>query len=91
MNDQSLFASNTLSEHLLRGAVGAGALVWAIRIGADLPLASLALGRVTLIALRGCPVCWTVGLLETASRTLAARTRARDQAANAASLPGTNV
>jgi len=77
MNHKALFASNALSEHLLRGAVGAGALVWAIRIGADLPLASLALGLVTLIALRGCPVCWTVGLVETASRSVAGWRRAR--------------
>ena len=78
MNDKTLFASNTLFEHLLRGALGAGALVWAIRIGAEHPFASLALGAVTLIALRGCPVCWTIGLVETASRTLAGWRRVKD-------------
>jgi hypothetical protein len=69
MTEKTLFASNTLTEHLLRGAIGAGALVWAISIAAEHPVASLALGVITLIALRGCPVCWTIGLAETASHT----------------------
>ena len=70
MNEKTPFASNTLFEHLLRGALGIAALVWAIQIAHTQPLASLGLGVVTLIALRGCPTCWTIGLIETASRAL---------------------
>ncbi|CAN7521555.1 hypothetical protein LJR220_004729 [Bradyrhizobium sp. LjRoot220] len=63
-----MFASNTLVEHVLRGVVGIGALWLAIAIAATHPWGSLALGAVVLIAFRGCPICWTIGLLETARR-----------------------
>jgi hypothetical protein len=64
----SIFASNTLTEHVLRGAAGLSALWLAVAIAADRPWASLALGVVVLVAFRGCPICWTIGLFETASR-----------------------
>lgn len=60
-----MFASRTLIEHLLRGAVGIGALWCAVTIAAIHPWGSLALGALVLLAFRGCPVCWTVGLIET--------------------------
>lgn len=63
-----MFASNTLVEHVLRGVVGIGALWLAIASAATHPWGSLALGAVVLIAFRGCPICWTIGLLETARR-----------------------
>jgi len=63
-----MFASNTLLEHSLRGAVGIGALWYAVTIAATHPLGSLALGALALLAFRGCPICWTIGLLETASQ-----------------------
>jgi hypothetical protein len=62
-----MFASNTLLEHSLRGAVGTGALWYAVTIAATHPLGSLALGALALLAFRGCPICWTVGLVETVS------------------------
>jgi len=61
-----MFASNTLIEHVLRGAIGIGALWMAVAIAATHPWSSLALGVVVLIAFRGCPICWTIGLFETA-------------------------
>jgi len=61
-----MFASNTLLEHGLRGFVGIGALWYAVTIAAIHPLGSLALGVLALFAFRGCPVCWAVGLVETA-------------------------
>lgn len=63
-----MFASNTLIEHILRGAVGIGALWLAVAIAATHPLWSLALGGLMLLAFRGCPICWTVGLFEGISR-----------------------
>ena len=62
-----MFASNTLLEHGLRGLVGIGTLWYAVTIAATHPLGSLALGALALLAFRGCPICWTIGLLETAS------------------------
>ena len=63
-----MFASRTLIEHILRGAVGIGALWLAVTIAATHPLWSLALGALVLLAFRGCPICWTIGLLETAGQ-----------------------
>lgn len=59
-----MFASRTLIEHVLRGAVGIGALWLAATIGASHPWSSLALGAVVLLAFR----CWTIGLFETVAR-----------------------
>ncbi len=63
-----MFASRTLIEHILRGAVGIGALWVAVAIAASHPWGSLALGALVLLAFRGCPICWTIGLVETAGR-----------------------
>jgi len=61
-----MFASKTLIEHVLRGAVGIGALCCAVAIAEIHPWASLALAALVLVVFRGCPVCWTIGLFETA-------------------------
>jgi hypothetical protein len=63
-----MFASNTLLEHGLRGLVGIGTLWYAVTIAATHPLGSLALGVLALLAFRGCPICWAIGLVETASQ-----------------------
>jgi hypothetical protein len=61
-----VFASDTFVEHVLRGAIGIGALWIAVAIAATHPWGSLALGGLVLLAFRGCPICWTIGLFETA-------------------------
>lgn len=61
------FASESLLGHLIRGAVAAVLLVWAFQHPAHEALSVLAaIGA--LIAFRGCPVCWTVGLAETVAQ-----------------------
>ena len=64
-----MFASKSLLEHFLRGAVGfaavTGAIVFARGSNAATVVASIALALVALLAFRGCPICWTVGLFET--------------------------
>ena len=65
MSAKSLFASKTLIEHILRGAIGLCFLWFAIDLAYTKPLLSLGLGIITLIAFRGCPICWTIGLFET--------------------------
>jgi hypothetical protein len=60
-----MFASSTLTEHVLRGVVGGAAFAAAMVYSADVPLLGLVLLPVALIALRGCPMCWTMGLFET--------------------------
>jgi hypothetical protein len=66
-----MFASNTLTEHILRGAIGIAALGYALAIAETHPWGSLASGMLVLLAFRGCPICWTIGLFETAKAATA--------------------
>ncbi|MER5352819.1 hypothetical protein ABT093_21100 [Kitasatospora sp. NPDC002551] len=68
MAGDSGYASRTLAGHLARGGVGFAALLGAFAL---LPFAgpvALLLLPVGLLAFRGCPTCWVIGLLETVSR-----------------------
>jgi hypothetical protein len=57
-----------MGAHLMRGAVAAALLAWAIVQQTAHPWLSLGAGIAALVALRGCPMCWTVGLVETLSQ-----------------------
>jgi hypothetical protein len=63
-----MFASKTALAHILRGVIGLGALALAIPLARNADtasvLASVTLAIMALIALRGCPVCWAIGLFE---------------------------
>jgi hypothetical protein len=59
-----VFGSKSLFGHLLRGLTGFVAVYWAFTHQGDPVLAVLAVGG-ALVLFRGCPVCWTVGLMET--------------------------
>ncbi|WP_329595683.1 hypothetical protein OG195_43360 (plasmid) [Streptomyces sp. NBC_01362] len=61
------FASGTVPRHLARGAVGFGALAGSLALLPVVGPASLLLAPVGLVALRGCPMCWVIGLVETVS------------------------
>jgi hypothetical protein len=60
-----LFATQTLAGHLVRGALAFALLYFAIEQQDFHPAASLLAGLLALVAMRGCPVCWTIGLVET--------------------------
>lgn len=60
-----MFASRSLALHLLRGAAGAGSLVGAVTLAARAPGLTALLMVAGLVLLRGCPLCWTLGLLQT--------------------------
>ncbi len=62
---RSPLASGSIREHLLRGAVGLAAAILAVVPVAIVGPISLVLLLVTVFAWRGCPTCWTVGLLGT--------------------------
>ena len=67
------FGSRSLVVHLARGGIGAAALVLALRGYDIIGWPALGLIAVTLWAFRGCPICWTIGLVETvAFKVLAA-------------------
>ena len=63
-----MFGSACLGAHLMRGAAAAALLAWAIVHQTAHPWLSLGAGVAALVALRGCPMCWTVGLVETLSQ-----------------------
>jgi hypothetical protein len=63
-----VFGSASLGAHLMRGAAAAALLAWAIVDQTAHPWASLSAGVAALVALRGCPMCWTMGLVETLSQ-----------------------
>jgi hypothetical protein len=60
-----LFATQTLTGHMIRGAVAFFLLYFAISHQHVHPATSLVAGLLALVAMRGCPVCWTIGLVET--------------------------
>ena len=63
-----MFGSAFLGAHLMPGAAAAALLAWAIVHQTAHPWLSLGAGVAALVALRGCPMCWTVGLVETLSQ-----------------------
>jgi len=62
-----MFGSKSLAEHLVRGLIGLGALVAAVLLAPRQPWLAVALLPVGLVSLRGCPSCWLMGLIETAT------------------------
>jgi hypothetical protein len=69
MDTGTSFSSATIAEHLARGVIAIGALIAATNLllvsAWWTAPASLGLGVVGLVMLRGCPMCWTIGLIET--------------------------
>ncbi|MGW4695094.1 hypothetical protein ACWEO1_22255 [Kitasatospora cineracea] len=68
------YASATLPRHLLRGAVGFGAVAAGFGLLPVFGPVVLLAVPVGLVALRGCPLCWTVGLFQLLSRGRLRRT-----------------
>ncbi|MGO9957148.1 MAG: hypothetical protein ACLP50_14475 [Solirubrobacteraceae bacterium] len=62
---RSPLASASVRAHLVRGAAGLLAAGLAIGLLAVVGPVSLVLLPLTAVAWRGCPTCWTVGLLGT--------------------------
>ncbi len=59
-----LQSRNTI-EHVLRGLVGFGLLTVAVLYSSRLGWWTLAPLAGALLSFRGCPTCWSVGLVET--------------------------
>jgi hypothetical protein len=62
MGDAHPFASATLGRHLVRGLAGFGLVAAAFGLLGVVGPLSFALLPLGLLALRGCPMCWTLGL-----------------------------
>lgn len=67
MTRSTTFASASLPRHLIRGGIGFGALIGAFALVPAVGLYSLLLLPLGVLALRGCPTCWMIGLAETIS------------------------
>jgi hypothetical protein len=72
-----MFASKSIAEHLARGVVGIGAVVAAVLLAPTHPILALLAVPIALIALRGCPTCWTIGLLQTVAAYVAGKQTTR--------------
>jgi hypothetical protein len=66
-HDNSTFASGSVARHLMRGAIGFGLIGAALALLGSMGPAALLLAPLGMVALRGCPTCWIVGLLQTIS------------------------
>ncbi|MET9728311.1 hypothetical protein [Streptomyces zaomyceticus] len=62
------FASKSVPRHLARGAVGFGLIIGSIALVPVAGPVTLLAAPLALIAFRGCPTCWMVGLAQTISR-----------------------
>ncbi|WP_211332529.1 hypothetical protein [Nocardioides aurantiacus] len=63
----TLFASRSVTEHVLRGLLGLALVVAALWQASAHPAALLLLVP-AVVAWRGCPTCWALGLAATVSR-----------------------
>ncbi|WP_406863335.1 hypothetical protein ABZO31_23975 [Streptomyces sp. HUAS MG47] len=68
------FASKSVPRHLARGALGFGLIAGSIALVPAVGPVALLAAPLSLIAFRGCPTCWTVGLIQTVSRNRLQRT-----------------
>ena len=68
-----MFASKSVMAHMLRGVVAAALIVWALDLQSAEPVFAVAAGAAAVAAMRGCPLCWTLGLFETISETIRVR------------------
>ncbi|MFI9114073.1 hypothetical protein [Streptomyces venezuelae] len=62
------FASASVPRHLARGAIGFGLIIGSIALVPVAGPVTLLAAPLALIAFRGCPTCWMVGLAQTVSR-----------------------
>ena len=60
-----MFKSRSVAGHLVRGILGFGFLAIALLYAPVLGWWTLAPAAGALVCLRGCPMCWIVGLIET--------------------------
>ena len=57
-----------LTAHVARGATAAVLIAWAAAFGQTQPVLAVAAAVVAVIAMRGCPACWLLGLYDKVTR-----------------------
>ncbi len=66
--DENFFASSSVRIHLVRGVIGLTLLIAAFALIPTFGPLTLLLAPLGVVALRGCPTCWAIGLGATISR-----------------------
>ena len=51
-----------LTAHLVRGATAAVLIAWTLLFAESQPVLAVVSGVMAVIAMRGCPACWMLGL-----------------------------
>ena len=69
----SVLGSRSVTRHLLRGGIAASLLAFAVLNELSYPPLTVVAVGLAVFFMRGCPMCWTVGLLETIAMRLKAR------------------
>jgi hypothetical protein len=64
-----MYCSRSVSVHLLRGAAALGLIFTAIFLSSYGLMWSVAAVIGAVLLLRGCPMCWLMGLFETMKRS----------------------
>ena len=54
-----------LTAHLVRGAIAAVLIAWALLFASTQPALAVVSGVMAAVAMRGCPACWLLGLWDT--------------------------
>lgn len=62
------FASTSVPRHLARGAIGFALIIGSIALVPFAGPVTLLAAPLGLVAFRGCPTCWMIGLAQTVSR-----------------------
>lgn len=62
------FAGTSVPRHLARGAIGFGLIIGSIALVPVAGPVTLLAAPLALVAFRGCPTCWMVGLAQTISQ-----------------------
>jgi len=57
-----------MTAHLVRGGTAAVLIAWAVEFGQTQPVLAVAAVGVAVIAMRGCPACWLLGLYDKVTR-----------------------
>ena len=60
-----MFGSTSIAAHLTRGVIAAALIAWAVLDESSNPAFAVIAIVLAIVAMRGCPMCWVLGLVET--------------------------
>jgi hypothetical protein len=69
-SESGVFASKSLAAHFVRGVIAAALLTWAVLHRSPHPAFTVVAVIVAVVAMRGCPLCWAMGLIETVGQRI---------------------